>query len=119
MDILVYADWINLSGPVFMGKLSVVHTRGHEVFSFTYDKSWLNMGLAQNIDPDLQMFSGPQYLSTGKKNFGIFLDSSPDRWGRVLMLRREAICARMESSKTKKLFEEDFLLGLPASRNRI
>jgi serine/threonine-protein kinase HipA len=112
MDILVYADWIELKGPTLMGTLSVAHTKGREIFSFAYDKAWLDKGLAQNLDPDLQLFAGTQYLSGGKKNFGIFLDSSPDRWGRVLMVRREAIIARMESRKAKTLFEEDYLLGV-------
>ena len=112
MDILVYADWIELEDPAFMGTLSVAHTRGREIFSFAYDKTWLDKGLAQNLDPDLQLFAGTQYLATGKKNIGIFLDSSPDRWGRVLMVRREAISARMESRKAKTLFEEDYLLGV-------
>ncbi len=112
MDILVYADWKGLDGPLLMGVLSVVHTKGHEVFSFAYDKGWLDKGSAQGLDPDLQFYSGSQYLNAGKKNFGIFLDSSPDRWGRVLMARREAIQARMAGRKEKTLFEEDYLLGV-------
>src|SRR3989337_284482 len=112
MDILVYADWIELEGPAMMGTLSVAHTKGREIFSYAYDKGLLGRGQAQNLDPDLQLFAGTQYLSTGKRNFGIFLDSSPDRWERVLMARREAISARMESRKAKTLFEEDYLLGV-------
>lgn len=112
MEIFVFADWIQLNGPVLMGTLSVSHTKGREVFSFAYDKAWLETGLAQNLDPDLQRFTGTQYLSAGKKNFGLFLDSSPDRWGRVLMLRREAVRAKTESRKIKTLFEEDYLLGV-------
>src|SRR6266498_271142 len=112
MDILVYADWEGLREPRLMGTLSVVHTKGREVFTFSYHKKWLDDGPAQNIDPDLQFYSGPQYLAGGKKNFGIFLDSSPDRWGRVLMDRREAILARRENRKPKTLFEEDYLLGV-------
>ncbi|HMH32228.1 MAG TPA: HipA domain-containing protein [Puia sp.] len=112
MDILVYADWAELAAPTLMGTLSVVHTKGREVFSFAYDKAWLQSGLAQNLDPDLQLYTGPQWLSTEKKNFGIFLDSSPDRWGRVLMDRREATLAKVEDRKVKKLFEEDYLLGV-------
>ena len=50
---------------------------------------WLESKYAQVIDPDLQLYSGTQYLDDKKNNFGIFLDSSPDRWGRVLMKRRE------------------------------
>jgi serine/threonine-protein kinase HipA len=112
MDILVYADWMGIDGPSLMGVLSVVHTKGHEVFSFAYDKEWLDKGNAQSLDPDLQFYAGPQYLSAGKKKFGLFLDSSPDRWGRVLMTRREAIQARMSGRKERTLFEEDYLLGV-------
>lgn len=112
MEIIVYADWRELNQPTLMGILSVAHTKGREVFSFAYDKEWLEKGPVQNLDPDLQLFSGPQFLTLEKKNFGIFLDSSPDRWGRVLMDRREAILAKQENRKPKNLFEEDYLLGV-------
>jgi serine/threonine-protein kinase HipA len=112
MDILVYADWIGLNGPALMGTLTVVHTKGRAVFSFAYDKDWIKKGEALDLDPDLQFFGGPQYLPEGKKNFGIFLDSSPDRWGRVLIARKEAIKARMEGKKEKALFEEEYLLSV-------
>lgn len=112
MDILVYADWEGLEGPRLMGVLSVTHTKGREVFTFAYEKQWLDSGIAQDIDPDLQYYAGPQYLGGGRSNFGIFLDSSPDRWGRVLMDRREAIEARLEKRKLKTLFEEDYLIAV-------
>jgi len=51
-------------------------------------------------------------LNDNKPNFGLFLDSSPDRWGRTLMKKREAIKAREEKQKAKPLFESDFLLGV-------
>src|SRR5690606_28900407 len=47
-----------------------------------------------------------------KTNFGLFLDSSPDRWGRVLMQRRAAAEARLNEKKPNKLFETDYLLGV-------
>ncbi|HTE27229.1 type II toxin-antitoxin system HipA family toxin [Flavitalea sp.] len=112
MDIFVYADWEKLKGPLPLGTLSVIHTKGHQVVSFEYDKDWIKSGLAQNLDPDLQLYTGPQYLGKDKANFGVFMDSSPDRWGKTLMDRREAILARQENRKQKKLFEEDYLLGV-------
>lgn len=112
MGILVYADWKGLEAPAHMGVLSVTHTRGHAVFTFSYDRQWIKTGKAQSLDPDLHLYDGPQFLAGGKPNFGLFLDSSPDRWGRVLMDRREAILARKENRKTKPLFEEDYLLGV-------
>jgi serine/threonine-protein kinase HipA len=51
-------------------------------------------------------------LPEEKNNFGIFLDSSPDRWGRLLMRRREAWQAKNEHRDERTLFESDFLLGV-------
>ena len=96
-EVYVYADWHELNGPVFMGVLHAELLRGKEIFSFEYEKAWLQSGKAQLLDPDLQLFSGIQYLTDQQKhNFGMFLDSSPDRWGRILMRRREAAIARQE-----------------------
>lgn len=110
--IYVYADWMGLKGPVLMGVLSVNFVRGKEIFSFEYDDSWLKSTNPQNLDPNLQLYGGPQYNREDKPNFGLFLDSSPDRWGRVLMKRREAIIARKVGRKPAALFESDFLLGV-------
>lgn len=112
-NIIVYADWEGLGGPTQIGILYTQLLRGKEIFSFEYDHSWLTNSHAQALDPDLQLFSGIQYLNDpNKSNFGLFLDSSPDRWGRVLMLRREAALARQEKRQANKLFETDFLLGV-------
>lgn len=111
--IIVYADWEGLGGSCKMGQLNSERVRGTEVFSFTYSEEWLNNDFAQVIDPDLQLFRGRQYLGDKKKdNFGIFTDSSPDRWGRVLMRRRETALARQEKRNAKTLFETDYLLGV-------
>lgn len=111
--IYVYADWTEVAGPLLMGYLSSEMLRGKEIFSFTYDKEWLSSPFAQVLDPDLQLYQGPQYLTDENKyNFGMFLDSSPDRWGRVLMQRREAAKARQQQRKPNTLFETDYLLGV-------
>lgn len=111
-EILVYADWLELKKPVLMGSLQVDQMRGKEIFSFAYSEEWLNKGEALLLDPDLGFFDGPQYNKEGKPNFGIFLDSSPDRWGRVLMQRREQLRALQEKRKPRPLFESDYLLGV-------
>ena len=95
-----------------MGLLSMDRVRGKEVFSFEYDGDWLSGGLAQQLDPELQLFEGKQYLRDVRPNFGIFLDSSPDRWGRLLMRRREACYARREHRAETRLMELDYLLGV-------
>lgn len=111
-EIYVYAHWVPMDEPIHMGKLYSELLRGKEVFSFEYQKQWLASGFAQSLDPDLQLYSGPQYLSDEKPNFGLFLDSSPDRWGQLLMRRREAALARKEERKAQNLFATDYLLGV-------
>ena len=80
---------------------------------FEYTETWVNK---QNpilfLDPHLGFYKGKQYLPEEKNNFGIFLDSSPDRWGRLLMRRREAWQAKEEGRDERTLFESDFLLGV-------
>ena len=110
--IFVYADWEGLPKQFLMGNLKTELIKGEEVFSFEYSKAWLESGFAQDLDPDLKLYSGPQYLSDEKPNFGLFLDSAPDRWGRMLLKRREAIKERRPGEKPRRLFESDFLLGV-------
>ena len=64
------------------------------------------------LDPDLQLYAGRQYPTGAKNVFGLFADSSPDRWGRLLMTRRERILAEQEGRKPRKLLDSDFLLGV-------
>ena len=111
-NIYVYADWAGLNNPHLMGTLTANQIRGKEIFSFQYADEWLKSGKAKILDPDLSLFSGFQHLRDEKLNFGMFLDSSPDRWGRVLMKRREIALAKQETRKAKTLFESDFLLGV-------
>jgi len=110
--IIVYAHWGEMKNPECMGTLSVSHVRGKEIFSFEYNSNWLKTDKGYILDPDLQQYTGPQYTKADKPNFGIFLDSSPDRWGRVLMKRREALNAEIENRAERKLLESDFLLGV-------
>ena len=110
--IFVYANWEDFIDPTLMGTLSVIPSKGKETFSFEYSKEWLGIGFSQMIDPDLYFYKGPQYLQEEKRSFGIFLDSSPDRWGETLMKRREAILARKEERKEKTLLPSDYLLGV-------
>jgi serine/threonine-protein kinase HipA len=111
-EIQVFAHWKELEKPTLMGILSAAYTRSKEIFSFAYSKNWISSESGQYLDPELKLFEGPQYLSEEKNNFGIFLDSSPDRWGRMLMRRREAVLARKEGRKANNLSEMDYLLGV-------
>ena len=108
----VVADWAALQGPRRVGELTATPARGKEVFAFEYDKAWLAAAPRQQLDPALAQYGGPQYPAKSRDNFGMFLDSSPDRWGRVLMRRREAQLARAEGREERRLLESDYLLGV-------
>lgn len=109
--IFVYDDF-STDQPVLMGSLYVNVIKGGETYSFEYDKEWLKKtGLALTLDPEIMPYSGRQY-PTRKNIFGLFADASPDRWGRVLMNKRERILAEKEGRKPSKLYDSDYLLGV-------
>ena len=110
--IYIYECWSS-DQPSLMGCLFVDVLRGKESVSFEYDTKWLKAHPGQYfLDPDLQLYRGRQYAPMDKTLFGIFADSCPDRWGRLLMRRREAIQAAREGRKPKQLSETDYLLGV-------
>lgn len=110
-DIYVYAHWKEMPEPKVIGILSAQQAKGKKAFSFEYDLNWLKTEKKFLLDPDIQFYGGPQYPNQ-KENFGIFLDSMPDTWGRTLMKRRQAQQAKEKNEKSKILYDIDFLLGV-------
>ena len=110
-DIYVYAHWQGMLEPKMIGILSAQQAKGKKAFSFEYDNNWIKSEQKFLLDPDIQMYSGPQYPNL-KENFGIFLDSMPDTWGRTLMKRRAAQEALERGEKATTLYDIDFLLGV-------
>lgn len=109
--IYVYDDFSE-SYHALIGRLYVSVIKGGETYAFEYDAQWLkknNMRIC--LDPQLLPFTGRQF-SKEKRLFGLFADASPDRWGRMLMNKRERILARYEGRKPRKLHESDYLLGV-------
>lgn len=80
------------------------------VVRFEYDRAWLKTEDAFQLDPELALGAGSFYPESS--NFGIFLDSSPDRWGQVLMKRREAVMARKFAGVARTLKTWDFFIGV-------
>ncbi len=114
MEIFVYADWVNIGNSLFVGTLRSSLIFGKEHFSFNYDLDWLNSKYSLQIDPALRLYVGEQH-SADDSNFKVFLDSCPDRWGRLLMQRREAVIARKEKSLSQQLKT----FGMTADNERI
>jgi serine/threonine-protein kinase HipA len=102
--------WLDCDlGPASrVGTLS--HDRGQ--IRFTYDDQWLKSEWAFSLDPDLSLGESAFFPQPDQGNFGIFLDSSPDRWGQTLMKRREALQAKDEKRPPRALYAWDFLMGV-------
>ena len=108
----VIIDLERLGGLQRMGWLHRQVGGGGDVYSFEYDKAWLTHPDSFGFDPDLQLVEGRLYSPADRENFGIFLDSSPDRWGRVLMQRRAARRATKAGKPAPTLTPWDYLLGV-------
>jgi serine/threonine-protein kinase HipA len=111
VDIWVYAHWAGMKGPKCIGILSANFGKGRESFSFEYDKDWISSQEQILLDPDIGWYAGTQFPNN-KDNFGVFLDSTPDSWGRTLMQRRESQKARDVGIVPKKLHDIDYLLSV-------
>lgn len=112
--IYVYENWSS-DTPQKIGVLFVDSIRGNEHFSFEFDSFFLSNACTSQmlmLDPDLSLVKGRQFPAFGKPLFGMFSDSSPDRWGRLLMERREKLNADKDDRKPNKLLSSDFLLGV-------
>ena len=109
--IYVYENWTKAE-PNMIGKLYVSSEKGKEHYSFEYDEKWLTESYFSSIlDPELSFYKGRQY-PISKNTFGLFSDSAPDRWGRMLIDRRERFLAQEEGRKPRKLYESDYLIGV-------
>lgn len=102
-DIWVYADWKGMAAPKCIGILSQ-QAKGRKAFSFSYDPDWIKSKEQLLLDPDIAWYTGQQYPN-GKENFGVFLDSMPDTWGRTLIKRRAALSVK-GTDKTARVLHD-------------
>lgn len=110
MSAVTLEVWLDgdLGPQARVGTLS--HDRGQ--VRFRYDRDWLRDKRKFALDPDLTLGDAPFFPRPELGNFGVFLDSSPDRWGQTLMKRREALMAKDEGRPPRPLYAWDFLIGV-------
>ena len=108
----VHVDDASLGLASRVGTLYRHETRTDLPASFAYDLAWLRSAHRFVLDPRLGLWEGEQHPPADVPAFGVFMDSAPDRWGRLLMERREAVVARREARPVRQLQEVDFLLGV-------
>lgn len=108
----VMLDDASLGPATTIGALHCDRNVGDAVISFEYHPGYLASRHAVTIDPQLPLLPGTSYPARGQSLFGVFRDTAPDRWGRMLMERREALEARETGRKVRHLSEWDFVLGV-------
>jgi serine/threonine-protein kinase HipA len=107
--LLVYADFDWLKEIELVGELSYESLRGSDNYSFTFEDAWLKRYGNLFLSADLNNYPGRQYTQPGSDLFGCFSDALPDRWGRMLLNRREQSMAKEEKRPIRPLTSFDYL----------
>ena len=104
--------WVWLDDPAFgpLQHIGILSRGDRGSVRFAYEPTWLKQAHAFPLDPELDLTSGEFF--PGNSNFGVFMDSCPDRWGQILMKRREAVEARDGGRTPITLGPWEFLLGV-------
>jgi len=108
----VYADFNWLAAPLLVGELGYESLRGTDSYSFRFDNDWLARYGNLNLSEDINTYPGQQYTKPDRDIFGCFGDALPDRWGRMLLSRREQILAAEEKRPVRRLSSFDYLTGI-------
>ncbi|MDR1213406.1 MAG: HipA domain-containing protein [Propionibacteriaceae bacterium] len=93
-------------------KVATLYTslrRGRLTSVLSYETAYLASAGAYAIDPAIPLASGP-WPSPGTLPRAL-LDAAPDRWGRMLIAKREASAAREDGRVPRQLDDAAFLLG--------
>ena len=101
-----------LPAVALVGRLFRDSGRRGDIIRFEYASHWLTQAGGFEIEPLLPLLGGSFHAQDPSQLMGIFQDCSPDRWGRMLMDRREAIVAREEERPRRTLRTWDYLVGV-------
>ena len=83
-----------------------------ESASFAYADTYLTDPKSYALDPALPLMAGTLETPVGRQLFGAFRDSTPDRWGRMLIARAERARAEAAGTAPRAISEVDLLLGM-------
>ena len=110
--ITVYADFDFLSTAQEIGVLGYERVRGKDHFVFEYSPGWLKQHGGILLSGDIMNVPSLQHPRGNDNVFGFVKDSFPDRWGRLLLDRRERLTAQSEGRPTHMLTSYDYLIGI-------
>lgn len=111
-QITVYADFDFLHAPKVIGTIGYEHVRGKDHFVFQYSCEWLKQYGGILLSGDVMNVPSLQYPRGNENVFGFVKDSFPDRWGRLLLDRRERLLAQSEGRTKRVLTNYDYLVGI-------
>lgn len=94
------------------GRLYPHRRGGTESASFVYADTYLADPASYALDPALPLVAGTLQTPAGRPLFGAFADSSPDRWGRMLIAQAEHARAKAAGTASRALTEVDLLIGV-------
>ena len=112
LTLFIYADFDWLGEPLLVGELGYESLRGSDSYSFKFDNEWLRQYGSLFLSADINNYPGLQNTQPGRDIFGCFSDALPDRWGRLLLNRREQIQAAEEKRPVRRLSSFDYLMGI-------
>ncbi|MBP3248717.1 MAG: HipA domain-containing protein [Prevotella sp.] len=110
--ITVFADFDFLATPQEIGMLGYERVRGKDHFVFEYSREWLKKHGGIMLSGDLMNVPSLQHPRGADSVFGFVKDSFPDRWGRLLLDRRERLKAQAEGRPVRMLTNFDYLTGI-------
>ncbi len=83
--------------------------RTHWSATFQYASEYVGHPRAYAIDPSLTLALGAQHTKPGQDLFNVFKDSSPDRWGQMLL---ERSLSPQAPARSRRLSPGFYLLGV-------
>lgn len=102
---------VQLAGEdVLAGRLWSHRRQNVESATFVYAPSYMARQDAYPLDPSLPLVSGQLQTPENRSIFGAFSDSSPDRWGKMLIRRRYG--KGDDAAGDHSFGEADYLLGV-------
>lgn len=104
--------WGGKYGPQEIGTLYPNLNGYHETHAFAYCEDWLESPDFFDLDPYLEQHEGEQFTPPSLQLFGALRDTIPDRFGRMLLDRAEALAAQVEQRSIRTLKEVSYLLAV-------
>jgi serine/threonine-protein kinase HipA len=107
--VTVELDAPELGGRSVIGTLRRNDPSSGSVIGFSYASEWLERPDHFAVDPSHGLYPGEQWAKDGQLH-PVFTDAAPDRWGRTLIDRQEAMRARQEGRPRRRFDDWSYLL---------